>query len=74
MEKFQVLIYDGHMEDGNDIDGIKQHLPNLRIKVNPGNRSIAMPRQPEYNRQGFWDIKVHQEELFSNAYPKSLIK
>ena len=33
MEKLKVLFYDGHMEDGKDIGWIKQHLPNLRIKV-----------------------------------------
>ena len=74
MEKLKVLFYDGLMENWYDIDWIKQHLPNLRIKVNPGYRSIAMPCQPEYNHQGFWDIKVQQEELFNNAYPKALSK
>ena len=33
-------------------------------------RKIAIPREPGYNRQGFWDIKAKQEDLFSNLEQK----
>jgi hypothetical protein len=61
MEKLKVLCF-----AGNDSNWLKQHLPNVRIYDNPRKRKIAIPREPGYNRQGFWDIKAKQEELFSN--------
>ena len=68
MEKLEVFCYGGIMENGHDCDWLKQHLPNVRIYANPRKRKIAIPREPEYNRQGFWDIKAEQEELFSASY------
>ena len=61
MEKLKVLCF-----AGNDSNWLKQHLPNVRIYDNPRKRKIAIPREPGYNRQGFWDIKAKQEELFTN--------
>ena len=48
---------------GNDDGWLKQHLPNVRIYANPRKRKIAIPREPGYNRQGFWDIKAKQNVL-----------
>ena len=67
MEKLKVLCFDNLIvEAGNDTDWLKQHLPNVRIYANPRKRKIAIPREPGYNRQGFWDIKAKQEKIFSN--------
>ena len=70
LEKLEVLCFDGIMEFGNDDGWLKQHLPNVRIYANPRKRKIAIPREPGYNRQGFWDIKARQEDLFSNLKQK----
>ena len=70
LEKLEVLCFDGIMEFGNDDGWLKQHLPNVRIYANPRKRKIAIPREPGYNRQGFWDIKARQEDLFSNLEQK----
>ena len=70
LEKLEVLCFDGIMGFVNDDGWLKQHLPNVRIYANPRKRKIAIPREPGYNRQGFWDIKARQEDLFSNLKQK----
>ena len=65
MENLKLLCYDMD-EYWNYIDWrwLKQQLPNIRINAKPGNRIIAIPCQPEYKRQEFWEIKAEQEEMF----------
>ena len=70
MEKLEVFCFDGYRLDGYDSYWLKQHLPKVRIYANPRKSKIAIPREPGYNRQGFWDIKAKQEDLFSNLEQK----
>ena len=65
MEKLKLLFYDGNVDNIElfQIGWLKRLMPNLWIKFNPGNRSIAIPCLPECNRQGFWEIKARQEVI-----------
>jgi hypothetical protein len=65
MENLKLLCYDMD-EYWNYIDWrwLKQQLPNIQINAMPGNIIIAIPCQPEYKRQEFWEIKAEQEEMF----------
>ena len=69
MENLKLLCYD--MDENwnvhrNYIDWrrLRRQLPNIQINAKTGNRIIAIPCQPEYKRQEFWEIKAEQEEMF----------
>jgi hypothetical protein len=69
MENLKLLFYD--MDEywnvhRNYIDWrrLRRQLPNIQINAKTGNRIIAIPCQPGYKRQEFWEIKAEQEEMF----------
>ena len=70
MKKLELLCYNQGTENWNlfeyvDCKLLKKHLPNLQIIPDPVSLGIAMPCHPQYNqRNGFWEIKAEQEELF----------
>ena len=56
----------------SDCTELKKQLPNLRISSNHGDTNIAIPSHPEYIlKKRFWEIKVEEEELLVNAYPRA---
>ena len=67
MKKLRLLCYYWH----SDCTELKKQLPNLQISSNHDTR-IAIPAHPEYIlKKEFWEIKVEEEELFVNAYPRA---